>query len=77
MRPKMPSFWKISAQETSEKKRSIARTIRATQPVCAMISKMLPMKMAENRKMASASQESEKFTDKLNVTHGWNMVKRI
>jgi len=41
------------------------------------MSKMLPMKMAENRKMASASQENEKFTDKSNVTHGWNMVKRI
>jgi len=73
----MPSFWKMSAQETREKKRSKTRTARATQPVCARMSKMLPMKMAENRKMASASQENEKFTDKSNVTHGWNMVKRI
>jgi hypothetical protein len=38
---------------------------------------MLPMKMAENRKIALAPQESEIFTYKNNVTHGWNMVKRI
>jgi len=73
----MPSFWKMSAQEISEKKRSSRRTKRATQPVCARTSKMLPMKMAENRKMALAPQGSEDFTDKSNVTQGWNMVKRI
>jgi hypothetical protein len=67
----------MSAQETREKKRSKTRTTRATQPVCAMISKMLPMKMAENRKMAIAPQESVNFTAQCNVTHGWNMVKRI
>jgi hypothetical protein len=77
MRPKMPSFWKMSAQEIREKKRSSRRTKRATQPVCARTSKMLPMKMAENREMASAPHESEISTYKPNVTHGWNMVKRI
>jgi len=75
MRPKRPDFWKISAQETREAKRRMARTTRATKPVCARISKMLPMKMARKRKMISVPHEKQIFTDKSNVAHGWNRVK--
>lgn len=67
----------MSAQETREKNRRRARTMRATQPVCAMISKMLPMKMAEKKKIMSAPQEKRNFTDKSNVAHAWNVVKTI
>jgi hypothetical protein len=42
-----------------------------------MISKILPMKMAENRKMISTPQRNENLTNEGNVAHGWNMVKRI
>jgi len=64
------------AQEISEKRRSISRTPRATQPVCSRMSKMLPMKMAERRRIGKTPQEKRNFRDKRNVAYGLGMVKR-
>jgi hypothetical protein len=50
MRLKRPDFWRISAHEIREAKSRMTRTPRATQPVCARISKMLPTRMAFRRK---------------------------
>jgi hypothetical protein len=47
----------MSAQEIREKKSRRTRTPRATQPVCARISKILPTMMAENRELMSAPHE--------------------
>lgn len=72
----MPSFWKIKAQEIREKKRRMPRTPRATKPVCARMSKMLPMKMADREKMMSVPQLEKNFVDKTSVADRWNRVKR-
>ena len=61
MRPNMPDFWRISAQEMSEAKRRMPNTPRATQPVCVRMSKMLPMRMALRRKRMSVSLRESKF----------------
>jgi hypothetical protein len=55
MRENSPDFWKISAHEMSEAKSRMPRTPRATQPVCARISKMLPMNAAKRRERMSVS----------------------
>jgi hypothetical protein len=65
----------MSAQEIREKKRRIARTPRATQPVCARMSKMLPMMMADRKEMMSVPQFEQNFADKTNLAHAWNRVK--
>lgn len=76
MRPKRPNFWKMSAQEIREKKSSRTRTQRATRPVWARISKMLPMKRVLSRKRMSAPHEKQNLFDTRNVAHGWKRVKR-
>jgi hypothetical protein len=57
----MPDFWRMRAQEMSEAKSRMARTPRATQPVCARISKMLPTRMAFRRKRMSVSLRERNF----------------
>jgi len=57
----MPDFWRIRAQEIREAKSRMTRTPRATQPVCARISKMLPMRMAFRRKRMSVSLRERNF----------------
>lgn len=75
MRPKRLSFWKMRAQETREKKRRIARTARATQPVCARMSKMLPMKMADKREMMTAPQFEQNLAHLSKLAHEESRVK--
>jgi len=77
MRPKRPDFWKMRAQEISDAKRRRPRTRRATQPVCARISKMLPMMISENRGMMSAPRRKQIFGHKITVAYEGSGVKRI
>jgi hypothetical protein len=67
----------MRAQEMREAKRRRPRTPRATQPVCARISKMLPIKMSENRGIMSAPREKQILSHKFTVAYGSNGVKRI
>lgn len=53
MRLNNPIFWKISAQEISEKNSRMPRTPRATHPVCSRMSKMLPTRNADAREVMS------------------------
>ena len=75
MRPNRPSFWKIKAQEIREKNSRIARTQRATKPVCARMSKILPMKMADRKEIMSVPHLEQNFADKASVADEWNRVK--
>jgi hypothetical protein len=50
IREKSPSFWRIIAQETIEKKRRIRRTPRATQPVWVRIPPISVRKIVVNRR---------------------------
>src|ERR1700686_4998315 len=74
MRLKRPVFCRISAQEMSEANRRMARTPRATRPVCARISKMLPTRMAFRRKRMSVSLGESNFYGQIErstgVVHG-------
>jgi len=69
MRPKMPIFWKISAQETSEKKRRSKRTARATKPVCWRMSKMLPMTTADKKEIMTVPHEQQILLVKFKLAH--------
>jgi hypothetical protein len=40
------------------------------------MSKMLPMMMADSRKMMSVPHEQRIFADKITVAHAWDGVKR-
>ena len=60
----------MSAQEMSEAKSRITSTARATRPVCARISKMLPMRMAFRRKRMSVSLRERKFSGQFQRSTG-------
>src|SRR5271169_2224072 len=66
----------MRAQEIREKKSRRTRTQRATRPVWARTSKMLPMKRMLSRKRMSAPHEKQNLFDTRNVAHGWKVVKR-
>ena len=59
MRPNIPHFWKIMAHEMREKRRRIARTPRATTPVCRRMSVRSVAKIVLNRKMTYPSVKGQ------------------
>jgi len=59
MRPNIPNFCKIMAQETTENKRRSRRTPRATQPVCVRIFPISVTKIVVNRKMIYPSVRAD------------------
>src|SRR6516225_3107167 len=69
MRPNIPHFWKIIAQEMSEKRSRIARTPRATHPVCVRMSPRSVARIVLNRKMVCPSAKVEIFLGVRNVAH--------
>ena len=57
------------AQEISEKRKRIARTARATNPVCSRIPTMSVAKIVLKRKMACPSAKEKFFLGVKNLTH--------
>src|SRR5204863_7943153 len=69
MRPNIPSFCRIMAQETTEKKSRSRRTMRATKPVCLRMSRRSVTKIAVNRRMTYPSVETKFFLGVQNVAY--------
>src|SRR5215472_248093 len=69
MRPNIPHFWKIIAHETREKRRRIARTPRATHPVCVRMSLRSVARIVVSRKMMCPSAKIRIFLGVRNVAH--------
>src|SRR5215472_14070190 len=69
MRPNIPHFWKIMAHETREKRRRIARTPRATHPVCVRMSLRSVARIVLSRKMMRPSAKIRIFLGVRNVAH--------
>src|ERR1700690_210310 len=67
----------MSAQEKREKNKSIARTIRATQPVCSISVSSWPAnsKIADNGMVPPSESWSKAPTG--NLAHAQNAVKRL
>ena len=61
MRPNIPSFCKIMAQEMIENVSRSRRTPRATNPVCVRMFPISVAKIAVNRKMMDPSVERTFF----------------
>src|SRR5690349_11491701 len=69
MRPNIPHFWKIMAQEMTENRRRIKRTARATHPVCWRMPGMSVAKITVSRKMMGTSVRARIFPGVRNVAY--------